>query len=298
MQNTSILVLALSSLSSLALAGPAPVVGGTTVPAHAYPDAVAVLAADAACTGTLIAPDLVLTAGHCIGVNPVEVIVDTIDYASAGGEVIKVKSARAYPDWEKQYDVGIITLEHAAKATPRPIAAACTAKDLVNNATVRVVGFGLTTKTGTGDNSKLHTALLPVTDASCVDDPSCQVAVAPDGEFTAGGQGTDACFGDSGGPIYIGIGSAASLIGVVSRGLALPGNPCGNGGVYVRADAVAAWIEKTTGEKLTRTTCEGAGDGEATAPAQGGGCDAGAGGAGLGALAIALGLARVRRRTA
>ena len=59
MQNISTLILALSTFSTVALANPAPVVGGTTVAPHAYPDAVAVLAADAACTGTLIAPDLV-----------------------------------------------------------------------------------------------------------------------------------------------------------------------------------------------------------------------------------------------
>lgn len=279
--------------TSIALASePIHVVGGTTVALGAYPDAVAVLAADAACTGTLIAPDVVLTAGHCIEVNPVEVILDTTDYMQPGGEVIQVKSATAYPNWAHAYDVGVLVLEHPASKKPRAIASACTAKDLVDDGKVRVVGFGLTDKAGTGDNSKLHTALLTVTDAACTGTPDCVAKIAPAGEFVAGGNGKDACFGDSGGPIYL----DDALIGVVSRGMASDSQPCGGGGIYVRADAVAAWIEKTTKRKLTYATCSksDAPDVEADDD-DGGGCSA-AGGAALpiGLLGM-LGLRRRRR---
>src|SRR5262249_54554114 len=161
------------------------VVGGTAVPPGTWPDAVAVLAPTAACTGTLIAPDLVLTAGHCIETHPELVVVDTIDYAQPGGEVIAVSAAYAYPQWESNYDVGVLVLERAAKTKPRPIAAACTADALVDRAMVTVVGFGLTTRTGTGDNSRLHQAAIPVTDASCTQMEACAPAVAPGGEFAA-----------------------------------------------------------------------------------------------------------------
>ena len=274
--------------TSTALAAPAPVVGGTTVPEGAWPDAVAVLARTAACTGTLIAPDVVLTAGHCIEVSPVEVIVDATDYAKPGGEVIRVKRAVAYPDWEHTFDVGVLVLEHASATAPRPIASACTAKALVAGAKVRVVGFGLTTQSGTGDNSRLHQATLTVTDPSCTTDAACASKVAPHGEFMAGGGGTDACFGDSGGPIYLG----DALIGVVSRGIASAGKPCGGGGIYVRADAVVGWIEKVTGAALVRAHCDKA-DGEDTSDAATG-CSAAAGVAG--APLVLLGLVLVRRR--
>ena len=280
--------LAILLLTTTALAEPAPVVGGTTVPEGAWPDAVAVLAQTAACTGTLIAPDVVLTAGHCIEVAPVEVIVDATDFTKPGGEVIRVKSATAYPDWEHTYDVGVLVLEHASATPPRAIASACTAKGLVTGAKVRVVGFGLTTQSGTGDNSRLHQALLTVTDPTCVTDAACARAVTPHGEFMAGGGGTDACFGDSGGPIYLG----SALIGVVSRGIAAAGKPCGGGGIYVRADAVAGWIEKVTKRKLTRASCDKA-DGDELADAATG-CSAGAGA--VGAPLALLGLALIRRR--
>src|SRR5690349_19677345 len=83
----------------------APVVGGTVVKPGVWPDAVAVLARDALCTGTLIAPDVVLTAGHCIETNPVEVIVGSVDLSNGGGKAIHVKKAIAYPDWQRAYDV-------------------------------------------------------------------------------------------------------------------------------------------------------------------------------------------------
>jgi len=268
---------------------PAPVVGGTAVPPGMWPDAVAVLAPTAACTGTLVAPDVVLTAGHCIETNPRVVVVDTIDYAQPGGEVIAVASAHAYPQWETHYDVGVLVLAHPAKTKPRAIAAACTAAKLVDRARVEVVGFGLTTQAGTGDNSRLHQAAIAVTDAHCTTSEACAPAIAPDGEFAAGGGGTDACFGDSGGPIYLG----DALIGVVSRGLSDAGAPCGGGGIYVRADKVVDWIERVTGRKLARATCGGAADGEDALG--GGGCDA-AGGASLLTVGVVLLLIFARRR--
>ena len=287
-------------LSAPVLAGTlnAPVVGGTVVPPGEWPDVALVVAPDALCTGTLIAPDVVLTAGHCIGIHPAEVMLGSVDYTQPGGEVIKVKSATAYPDWQHQYDVGVLVLEHPSKAKPRAIAATCTAKKLVAGADVRVVGFGLTTTSGTGDNTKLHEGTMQVDDASCTMDPSCAAAVAPDGEFTAGGNGIDACFGDSGGPIYMGSGRDVSLIGVVSRGLSLPGNPCGNGGVYIRADKVASWVEKVTGRKVTRASCGGKADGEDAAPDDMGGCSAGGEALGGGVLLAmgALWLLTVARR--
>jgi secreted trypsin-like serine protease len=295
-------ILLLSSSAALAGTLQTPVVGGKTVAPGAYPDVVAVLASDAMCTGSLVAPDVVLTAGHCIETNPVEVIIGSVDLANhAAGQVIRVKSATAYPKWQSSFDVGVLVLEQPAAVKPIAIASACTAKEhLQAGDSVRVVGFGLTTADGTGDNLQLHEALLPVNDPTCTMDPACEPAVAPGGEFTAGGGGHDSCFGDSGGPIYVDTTKGPSLIGVVSRGAPVDGLPCGGDGVYVRADAVVSWIEKTTGRKVMRSACDGAADGpgDGATDAEAGGCSATrgvvGGGALLGLVVLAL-LAAPRR---
>lgn len=285
-----------------AFAMEAPVVGGTQVPLGKWPDAVLVVARTALCSGTLIAPDVVLTAGHCIATHPVEVWTGTVDFGASPGERIAVARALAYPDWEHSFDVGVLVLARAASPPPRAVAATCTADAaLVRGARVQLVGFGLTTESGTGENTALNETALAVTDPRCTDDAaSCQPAIAPGGEFIAGGDGRDACFGDSGGPIYTFTASGAALLGVVSRGLAERTDvPCGGGGVFERADKVASWVRAQTGAHLERTHCTGKADDEDDAAADAsGGCSSGGargGGAPIG-LALALGLVSAARR--
>jgi len=268
----------------------APVVGGTRVPVGKWRDVVLVVARDATCTGTLIAPDIVLTAGHCIEHEPLEVFTDTVDYGKPGGDRIKVKWSRAYPNWERRYDVGVLMLEHVARGKPRAIAAACAARQLVADGAVHVVGFGLATASGLDHNTELREANLTVVDPDCTTSEACEPSIAPRGEFVAGGHGTDTCFGDSGGPVYLDTAGGPALIGVVSRGLGAPGKPCGSEGIYVRADKVVTWIQSVTNTKLQRSTCDGPADGEDAADGDVGGCDAGPGagiGAGLAALVFA-----------
>ncbi len=303
----------------------APVVGGKAAKLGDWPDVVAVLTADGSlCTGTLLGADLVLTAGHCIGGRPVEVIFNSVDLSRPGGERRAVKWSKAYPNWESRYDVGVVMLENPVFVKQRAIAENCTTgkrNRLVAGTRVQVVGFGLTTATATDNNTKLNAATIEVIDGLCEHDESCKAAIAPGGEFVAGGHGADACFGDSGGPIYIGTAHGPALIGVVSRGLASWGEPCGDGGVFVRADRVAAWIEEVSGRVVDRVDCDlpadddagagledgsGTGSGASETASDGGGCDA-VGGA-SGALesgfvlvyglfcAASLRLSRMRRR--
>ncbi|MDQ3365192.1 MAG: serine protease [Myxococcota bacterium] len=299
----SSLSLALSPGSSAAADADPDIVGGSPVPRGRWPDVVSVRMRGGMCTGTLIAPDVVLTAGHCIDAEPIEVIIDTIDYGRAGGERIRVAWARAYPDWERRYDIGVLMLDHpATTAKPRRVTSACTARALLaRDQPVQVVGFGLTSLDFPDANTRLHQATVPVTDPTCTLDPSCNPGIAPHGEFIAGGHGVDSCFGDSGGPVYVDVGEGDGhvLLGVVSRGLALPAAACGNGGVYVRVDKVISWVQSVTGRKLERTSCAGRADGDADELASGG-CASGPG-VGLATafvLLVAAGLLLGRRSRA
>src|SRR5436190_17555121 len=146
-----ILILAIGTAPAFANGGGdgGNVVGGTTVPVGKWPDALALLGQQAACTGTLIAPDVVLTAGHCIGEASDIIIADTIDYNGAGGEEIAVEAAAAYPNWENTYDVGVLRLAQPSTVPPRPVGIGCTFTDeFPQGAQVQLVGFGLTDAAG------------------------------------------------------------------------------------------------------------------------------------------------------
>jgi len=292
MQTRSLIALlfpVLLSFLSTATALAQPIVGGATTKPGEFPDVVAVLSDEGACSGTLIAPDLVLTAGHCIGIAPTRVVVNTLDYGRPGGEEIAVLRAHAYPDWETTYDVGLVVLARPATAAkPRAIARACSGKTIAQHQ-LRIVGFGLIDPAGRGDNTRLHAAMIGVDDPRCTEAPGCNVDVAPDGEFSAGGHGTDSCFGDSGGPAFVRTPSGLAVLGVVSRGMDLPGRPCGNGGIYVRADKVVTWIERTAQRRVTRTPCDRPSDDDELAETTSAGCHA-AGEAGGGVAAVLLAL--------
>ncbi len=256
----------LPAASTGAIAGglSTPIVGGKPVDVGEWPDVVAIRTADGGlCSGTLLAADLVVTAAHCIEGQPTEVIVGSIDHSKPDGHRRKVKSSRAYPGWTQSYDVGIVMLENPVFAKQRAVAEGCGSNRLVAGAPLDVVGFGLTSPTAIDANTRLHHATLAIRDPICTSDLACEPSVAPGGELIAGGGGRDACFGDSGGPAYIATPSGPALIGIVSRGLVGSAVPCGEGGVFVRADKVVRWVETVSGRKIDRVACDGPADTDA-----------------------------------
>jgi MYXO-CTERM domain-containing protein len=240
------------------------VIGGTPVPAGKWPDAVAVLSAQGSCTGTLIAPDVVITAGHCADPAPTQVKANTLNYAGAGGVTATVKSVTAYPNWETSYDIAVVVLNTPITGvTPRKIGTACTfTEGFRANTMVHLVGFGLTDTAGQGNNTQLNEAMAPVTDPECTGPGGCVTGVSPGGEFIAGGGGKDSCFGDSGGPVYLDTPRGPVVVGAVSRGLDNSATPCGGGGIYVRTDKLVQWIETTAGKAVEKDLCAAGPSGE------------------------------------
>jgi secreted trypsin-like serine protease len=291
-------------VTTTALAGTAPVVGGSSVPTGKWPDAVAVIGTKGTCTGTLIAPTVVLTAGHCSGIDAKQVIANTIDYAGSGGLHANIKSVTAYPSWETSYDVSVILLATPITGiTPRALGTACTFSAFSATSQVHLVGFGLTTEAGSGGNTQLHEAMATVRDPDCSNGLGCEPAIAPGGEFVAGGNGTDSCFGDSGGPVYLDTADGPVLVGAVSRGVDGSSSACGGGGIYVRTDKIIGWIETTAGTSVTKDACSGqvlseaatGGSGSADSGTGTGGCAVASPSLGLAPLAALLMLRRRRR---
>ncbi len=250
----------LSLLTTLALATPPPIVGGSDVPDGRWAEVAAVYErGDVGCTGVLVAPSLVLTAGHCTSSAVEAVYLGGNDLSDLGeGEWLEVVETVPYPEYWDSYDVGLLVLATPSAVTPPEVASGCALEELVDGAQGQIVGYGATDVYGTRYTDHLQEAPVTIHDADCDDlDRGCEGTISPGGELVAGGGGTDTCYRDSGGPLFLWTSyGVPALAGITSRGADAEGAPCDTGGIYVRVDAVVDWIEDSAGVSLREPTCE------------------------------------------
>lgn len=211
------------------------VIGGMDAPADKWPDAGAMLfGGQQACTGTLIAPTIVLTAGHCNDPALTKVLVGTNDLRT-GGEEINVSERIEL----QQNDTTVLILAKASTVKPRALGTGWAKFDIKNGAPVQLVGFGTINANGSQGTNTLKEAASTITDFDCSTSPGCS-----NFEIGAGGMGIDTCPGDSGGPMYLKTGYGDFLIGVTSRAYSNATRACGEGGIYGRPDLIVDFIEQ------------------------------------------------------
>lgn len=223
------------------------IIGGSDVRGKEFADCVAVGDDDDwGCTGTLIAPTVVLTAGHCKKLHSRIFVGNDVERP---GREYRVKRHVRHPKWTGglENDVMLLILEKPVKGVkPRPLATASRIDAATNG---RVVGFGTTDLAGTTGYGRKQQTDVPIVSRAC----SGKVKGQKDStvykchlgkELVAGKPllNHDTCRGDSGGPLYISHAGTWLLAGVTSRGTALGTTMCGDGGIYTRVDKYHAWV--------------------------------------------------------
>jgi len=208
-----------------------------------YKDCVAVGSRNGwCCTGTLVAPNVVITAGHCVRGNCSDRVF-VGDDVTMPGTVISVRDASSHPNYappDPTHDLGVLILDEDAGGEPRSIANA----DMLQAATsVRLAGYGNTDPNSSGGYGRRR--MVDVALAS----PDRKYGADPDSEFVAGAPflDRDSCNGDSGGPAFIQSNRRWYLAGATSRATASSVRPCGDGGIYTRVDVFEDWVKSVPG---------------------------------------------------
>jgi secreted trypsin-like serine protease len=201
-----------------------------------------------ACSGTLVAPDVVLTAGHCLDPPPSGTAIDrwifTREPAVDIGRIAAVDSstrstrvvaAEAHPltraDGQLLSDVAVLYL--AAPMVGVPVAEVFDASDaarLVRGDPATAVGYGREARSTRDDGPpqvEFRRKML-------------ELALSTIGteQLHATSGDESVCFGDSGGPLFIG----ARIAGVLSRGGSALG--CSLSGNFARVDVHRTWIDR------------------------------------------------------
>jgi trypsin len=249
------LLAVIAAILAFSAAPSSAVVGGTNAGPNEFPAAAEITFGPFLCTGTLISPTVVLSAGHCGSVTgaavaspaswPPQLIDVRIGSNKPGqGESRPVQKVTLNPNYllTSGYDISLLALSSASTKTPAKVAGTSEGSLWTPGTLETIVGWGATQEGGDLPDT-LQKGQVPITtDAYCSGaysdfDPNTMVCAG----FPQGG--VDTCQGDSGGPMF-GKTSTGELrvVGSTSfgEGCARPNKP----GVYARVGdtVLREWI--------------------------------------------------------
>jgi secreted trypsin-like serine protease len=240
------------------------VIGGHNATISQYPSLAFIEGVQAtagyACTGTVVAPRVVLTAGHCVEDIESSSIVEPSLIAVATGisnltkinktQVSSVEKVLAYPGFDPSQlhgDAGLLILNEPVDAPPIALATRADAALYEPGDKLTVAGWGIDNRNTGHAPNQLQSATVPIEEASrCKEgtkryypffDAERQVCTldAPSFHITT-------CHGDSGGPaIAMRTDGTPVEVGVTSLGdgSCNPASPA----VFTRVDQISSWVQ-------------------------------------------------------